>query len=390
MTVRNLKPVSHAHHASVRWDTAHTLAGPDAIALSVADMDFAAPQEVTDAIVERAQRGNYCYTHLTDSYYRAVRDWFARRYNWDITVDEIIPAGRVIEALPAILNQLTPPHANIVVPYPAYGPIPETVTSTGRHVMPWHLQRETNYNMDFAAATELFTTADALILTNPHNPTGRVWNRQELTQLADLARAHNVLVISDEVHADLAHSGNTFVPYLTCTQQDDQAIALLSPGKTFNIAGLETLNIVIRNPQLRATVQSATHNAGNHNPRFFAQAAVEAAYTHAEPWLNELLTLVEQHITILDETLHTHLPAVTLIRPQGTYLAWIDCRALNASENTLTTALHNNGLVLTPGSAFGAEGYYRINLATPTPTFREALNRLVHAFTTELHAEPAK
>lgn len=370
---------------SIRWTEALAAAGDDVIALSVADMDFAAPQEVVDAVTARAQSGNFSYTFLSPEFYQTVCQWFASRHGWEIAPEQIVSVGRVVEALPALLQHLTAPGAKIVVPYPAYSPIPGAVAASGREVAKWELTLDQNtgqYRFDFEALTSLLDQgADAIILTNPHNPTGRVWSKDELNKVAQLAAHYDVLVISDEVHADLLRAGQTFTPYLTCTGPQARAIALTSPGKSFNLAGLEIANMVVPNPHLRTKVTTAVQAAGSHNPRFFAETATIAAYHEGRSWLDELLALLDEHVKMVSTALSQHLPTVKVIYPEGTYLLWLDCRELGLTSTELSEKLGAAGLVLTPGTSFGlgGEGFMRMNLAVPTQMLRTALDRFVTA-----------
>ncbi len=375
-----LRPIESVGMASVRWDEARAACGLDVIALSVADMDFAAPEEVTQAVMERAAKGNFCYTYLTASYFTTVSKWFESRYDWLVGPEEILGTGRVVEALPALIQEFTSDGAEIVVPFPAYGPIPSAVGEAGRVVRRWDLcEASGTYEFDFETARGVFEGAEALILTNPHNPTGRVWTESELASIARLAEECGLLVISDEVHSDLVLPGNKFTPFVKCAGPNLPAIAMLSPGKTFNIAGLETTNLVATNKQVRSRASTAIRRAGAHNPRFFAQAAVEAAYSFGEPWLEELIQVVAQNADFVEKELSA-LPGVRTTKPEGTYLLWLDCRKLGTSEQGLVSRLSEQGLVLTPGSAFGAEGFLRMNLAVPHSTLRLAVERLRTAF----------
>lgn len=384
MSLLNPIPRDSQHGArSIRWDEAWGAAGDDAIALSVADMDFRAPQPVIDAISSRAFEGNYGYTYVSDSFYDAVTDWFTTRHGWSVSAEWIVPVGRVVETLPAILTRFTSPGAKVVVPVPSYGPIPQSIVANGREVVPWQLALAEVYTFDFAALGALLDQgAEALILINPHNPTGRVWTRDELTRVADMAQAAGVLVISDELHCDLLRAEEKFTPYLTCVNPDARAIALTSPSKTFNLAGLEITNIIVPNETLRRQVRVAVADAGAHNPRFFAETATLTAYRKGGPWVDELLELIDHHVRLVRRELAQNCPGVKMIGPEGTYLAWLDCRSLGLTDEQLNDYLVAQGLVLTPGTSFGegGSGFMRMNLAVSTPDLQEALIRLASAF----------
>ncbi|PLS31268.1 aminotransferase class I and II [Bifidobacterium margollesii] len=367
---------------SIRWDEAINQCGDDVIALSVADMDFEAPKPIVDAVTQRASIGNYCYTYLDDDYYSSVIDWTKSRHNWEITPEEIVAVGRMVESTPAVLRETVGVGACVVVPYPAYSPTPAAIRAAGCHVIPWNLKLNgTRYEYDFESLEFLLEDADALVITNPHNPTGRVWSEDELRRIARIARERNVLVISDEFHMDLLHPGQRFHPYLSCIEPGDQAMSFIAPGKTFNIAGLETANIIVSDPDLREKVRKGIDDAGCHNPRFFAQAATVAGYRHCADWLDELLALVDHHTHLLDQAL-SDIDGAALIPPEGTYLAWIDLRNTGLNDEQLESRLHQQGLVLTPGVEFGngGSGFMRMNLAVPTPLFEKALTRLAQAF----------
>lgn len=222
-----LKPVSVDGLASVRWDDARKAIGTDVIPLTVADMDYATPQPVVDAVVARAAAGNYCYTYLTDEYYDAVVEWMRDRHHWTITAEEIIAVGRMVESLPAILRETVGEGAQVVVPYPAYSPTPTAVRAAGCHVVPWSLKMEGDrFVYDFDSLPFLLEDADAMVITNPHNPTCRVWTENELRRIATIAEQAGVLVISDEFHMDLTTPGHDFIPYLTCVDDPRTALAI--------------------------------------------------------------------------------------------------------------------------------------------------------------------
>ncbi|RBP98930.1 MalY/PatB family protein [Bifidobacterium xylocopae] len=367
---------------SVRWDDARRIGGDDVIALSVADMDFKAPSAIVDAVTERARMGDYCYTYIDDSYSQSVSSWFSRRHGWKIPTEQIVPVGRMVESMPAILRQVLKPGSKVLVPYPAYSPTPAAILAAGCQVVPWGLTLTDSgrYEYDFAAMDSLMDACDAAVITNPHNPTGRVWTRTELARIAQAAASRGVLVISDEFHADLIMNDYEFQPYLTCDPAASAGIAFNSPGKTFNMAGLEIVNIVVPDDGLRRQVHKAIDDAGCHNPRFFAQVAAQAGYDKSEAWLDELLDLVKGHVSMLRECMHG-IKGARLIEPEGTYLNWLDLRGLGLTDGQIEERMLKAGLVLDPGTDFGPQGsgFVRICLATTTPIFREALGRLAQA-----------
>lgn len=256
--------------------------------------------------------------------------------------------------------------------------------AAGCNVIPWGLKLDEvsgRYEYDFESLPFLLSDAKALVITNPHNPSGRVWTKEELTRIAQIAKSTGTLVISDEFHMDLTYPGHDFCPYLTCVDEGDSAISFTAPGKTFNVAGLETANIIVANPQLREHVRKAIDDAGCHNPRYFARAVTVAGYEQCGPWLDELLGQVAQRLSMLESAVAS-IPGVRVIKPEGTYLAWLDFRATGLDDEEIDQALKRQKLSLDPGIEFGngGSGFMRMNLAVPSSIFDEAMQRLTKAF----------
>lgn len=367
---------------SVRWNEARKIYGDDVIPLSAADMDFAAPRPVIDAVVERAKVGDYCYTDWDDDYLEAVSHWFAQRHHWNIGTDEIVPIGRMVEALYAILREMFPAGTGIIVPMPTYAPTPTAVVAADCKVIPWNLVQDENgtYRFDFSVFEELLDQAKAIVITNPHNPTGRVWTKDELATIAKLADKHGVLVISDEFHGDLILPGHVFQPYLTCAEEAKGGISFTSLGKTFNLAGLESANVIVPDKALRAKVRKAVFDAGCHNPRYFARAVTIAAYGQCVDWLDELMELMAHHVDLMRECIGG-IKGASLVEPEGTYLSWVDLRGTGLSDKEIVEHLGAQKLVVDPGTGFWQQGsgFIRVMQATPTPRFEEALDRMSRA-----------
>lgn len=372
---------------SVRRDEAVAELGDDAIALSVADMDLAAPPAVVEAVASRAQNGSYPYTYLPGSYYDRVQEWMAKRHCWNISTSAITYVPRVVYAVSIAIEELTAPGDGILVHTPSYGPITNLIEPLQRRLVTSALVlSDGRYEIDFNETERLLRSeAKVLLLCSPHNPTGRVWTREELTRLAGLAEKHNALIISDEVHSDLAHAGRTHVPIASLDSQTAQrTLTLTSPAKPFNLAGLEVANLVIENAPLRDQLRTSLVRRGFNNPSYFAAVALEAAYGHSSQWLEALLTHIRENLTVLRDFTAARLPGIALVEPEGTYLAWLDCRRWTPSEQDLKLWMHDARVALSPGSNFGSgyQGFVRINLAVPTRTLRTALDRLGDAYET--------
>lgn len=381
-----LEAVDRLGTESIKWDEAIARSGNVVIPLSTADMDFAAPQAVIDAVVKRAMQGTFGYTYLPASYYRAVRDWSLQRHGWSLDTEQILYVPRVVEALPLLLAELTAPGDGVLMHTPSYGPLTNLIEPNGRRLVTSELQLVNGqYEIDFSETEYLLANeAKVLLLCSPHNPTGRVWSREELSTLVTLAERHNALIISDEVHADIVHAGHRHVPIASLGDEASRrTITMMSPAKTFNLAGLEVANAIVTDTGLRERLRSALDRGGFHNPSYFAAVALESAYSQGQTWLAAILELVSANLVALRNHLEAHMPLIRLIEPDGTYLAWLDCRDWSADESDLIQwTVHEARVHLSPGSSFGRqfEGFMRINLAVPEDVLLEALWRLSKSF----------
>lgn len=373
-----LVPASFDGALNVRYDEA---AG--AVPLSVADMDFQAPSQVVQAVTERAAHGAYGYTYAPQSLAQATADWFRARHSLDLDPHSIIHTGRVVEAVPTLLNTLTNPGDPVVVPSPSYAPITNAVTANNRALVTVAMARAGHdYSFDLAAIRQGLshptTSRPVLILTNPHNPTGRVFTAQELVEVAQVAEECGALIISDDVHADILYPGQKYTPIWTVSKYaKDNSITFTSPGKTFNLAGLESTDVLVNNEELRGKVSGAFSAAGFHNPAYFAVAATQAAYEWGAPWLDQFLALMNLNLNTLLSFIDERQPKIRVTKPEGTYLVWLDLTALGDAEE-VSAALKSAGLVLSCGSGFGADcqQFARMNIATTPKILEEALDRL--------------
>lgn len=373
-----LQAADHRQINSVRWHEAMNI-GTSVIPLTVADMDFKAPEPIIAAVTKLAQSGDFSYVDWSEDYYKSVENWLMKRQNWKIDSDWIIPIGRMCEVVAEILRKVIGEGSNVILPFPAYSPTSNAIRAADCHVIPWPLKLiDGHYSYDFDSLEFLMGDADAIILTNPHNPTGRVWTKLEQKKIARLADKHDIFVISDEFHADFTTSHYPYIPYLsTCNAAVKNGITLCSPGKTFNIAALETANIIVPNLELREKVKKAVDDSGCHNPRFFAEVATIVAYSECSIWLDQLLELINEHFQKLEEVI-SRIKNVELINHEGTYLAWIDCRKMDLDDRQLEEKLIEQGLLLDSGNSFGIGGsqFLRMNVAVPDELFDKALRRL--------------
>ncbi len=366
---------------SNKWAAAVKMYGPDVIALSVADMELQSPPAVLQALSDRVADAAFGYTHLPPSYFEHVQNWMDTRHNWQVPTESVRYTHRVVEATSVLLQEFTQPGDGVLIHTPSYGPITRLIEPLGRRLVGSPLQLiDGRYEIDFAETERLLRTeAKVLFLFSPHNPSGRVWTRSELEHLADNAQRHDALIISDDVHADLVHPGHQHIPVASLNAAAAQrTITLTSAGKPFNLAGLEISNVITANTQWLARITHALHLRGISHPAYFVAPALEAAYGHSAGWLDALLVHINDNLNVLRETVQHALTGVELMEPEGTYLAWLDCREFSSQESDLIDWMRRARVALTPGTEFGADyqGFLRINLAVPTALLQEALSRL--------------
>ncbi|MBM3264442.1 MAG: pyridoxal phosphate-dependent aminotransferase [candidate division Zixibacteria bacterium] len=351
--------------------------------LWVADMDFPAPQEVVEAVTERARQGIYGYAIPTDAYYDAVISWMARRQGWQIEREWICLTAGVVPALHMLVSTYVKPGEKVLIQPPVYYPFYRAIENNDAVVVLNPLIYENGrYRMDFddLARKCADPAVKMAILCSPHNPVGRVWTRDELRRFGEICLTHDVLVVSDEVHGDLIFGDVSFTPYASLGGAfSDRAVVCTAPSKTFNLAGLQSSNLIIPHPELRAVYRKTLQRNGFYTLNAFGLLAAETAYRHGEAWLTQVLAYIEENYHCLTAFLSTHLPMLKPVPLEGTYLAWIDCRALGLDADALERLMLEEARVyLDEGYIFGpeGEGFERINLACPRSLLIEALERI--------------
>lgn len=360
---------------SYKWDSE---ADPDVLPLWVADMDFRTAPAVTDALTARASQGIFGYTRVPDSYYRAVCDWFSDRHDWAIDLSSIIYTSGVVPAISAIIKALTAPGDKVLVQTPVYNCFFSSIRNNDCSIDESPLTYSgLTYTMDFGDLER--RAADPavrlMLLCNPHNPAGRVWTRDELVRVRDICRRHNVRVVSDEIHCELTMPGFVYTPYATI---DSDAIVCVSPSKAFNLAGLQIANIVCPDGENRRLIDRAINDNEVCDVNPFGVIATEAAYRHGADWLAQLIGYIWDNYRFMQDFCRDALPAMPLTRLEGTYLVWMDCRALPFTSDELERHLLTEAkLWLNAGTMYGAagEGFMRWNIACPRSVLAEGLNR---------------
>lgn len=380
------REISRAGTASVKYDGREAYFGSgDVVPLWVADMDFAAPEAVTRALKARALHPVYGYTQYPESMFEALMAWLKQRHGLQVEREWIVMCPGVVPSLHAAVLAFAQAGEGVIVQPPVYFPFFSCVTNTGRHLVlnPLRLEHE-RYTFDLAHLEQCAAGgARMLLLCSPHNPVGRVWSRRELNDVLDIARRHHLIVLSDEIHADLVYPGNRHTALATLPDSMHSVITAVAPSKTFNIPGLGLSALIVPDPAHRAALHKALDllHVTASNP--FSVAAFEAAYRAGEPWLESLLDYLGGTRDAVGRFLREWLPLIRLIEPEGTYLLWLDCRALGMDDKQLKHFfVHQAGVGMNPGTVFGegGSGFMRMNIGAPRHVVINALERIAHAF----------
>lgn len=365
---------------SYKWDTP---AADGVLPLWVADMDFRTAPPVVDALRRRVEHGIYGYTKVPAAYYDAVTGWFARRHGWNFRAGWIIYTSGVVPALSAVIKALTEPGDRIVVQTPAYNCFYSSIRNNGCELSASPLVYANGcYTIDFDNLERRLADPKArlFLLCNPHNPVGRVWTPDELRRMGELCMKYGVFVVADEIHCELTYEGHDYTPFASLSDTFAQySVTCISPSKAFNIAGLQIANIVVPDDAVRRRVDRAINinEVCDVNP--FGVVATIAAYNEGAGWLDELRRYLRGNYEYLRDYFVRHLPDYPVLPLEGTYLAWVDCRASGTASGALAARLlEEHRLMLSPGEMYGPGGEYflRVNLACPRARLAEALERL--------------
>lgn len=390
---------------SYKWDSDSR---HDMIPLWVADMDFRTAPSIIKALEERVSTGIFGYVKVPDSYYQALCGWFERRHGWHIDRDNVIYTSGVVPAISAIIKALTKPGEGVILHTPAYNCFFSSIRNNGcRPITSPLIRKEVaqshgsesgrspmqqaagfSFEIDFRELERLASERSntLLLLCNPHNPTGRVWTREELERTRDICRRHGVTVVSDEIHCELVHPGFKYIPYQTV---QPEAIICCSPSKAFNIAGLQIANIVVGSGSPESETADSSdiyrlidkainiNEVCDVNP--FGVIALQQAYNHGGEWLEALNGYLYSNYLFLREYMAQHLPALRVCDSESTYLAWVDIGGLGLTADEVETRGKEHGVWVNAGTMYGGEGFIRINYACPRARLAEGLKRLTAA-----------
>lgn len=357
----------------------------DAIPMWVADMDFEAPPAVVEAIRRRAAHGVYGYPLIPPSFWQAAIDWLKRRHGWDVRKDWMAKSPGIVPALNYAVRAFTKPGDGVIIQTPVYFPFYHAVENNGRRVIRNPLRFDgRRYTMDLGdLERKLDEGGRLLILCSPHNPVGRVWTREELEGLGRIAVERDLLVVSDEIHNDLVYRGHRHHVFAALSPDlADRTVTCIAPSKTFNIPGLSTAVVIASNPKLLEAFKDETERAGFELGQVFGIVGFEAAYSQGDDWLDELLPYLEANVDVMERFLEERVPGIRLVRPEGTYLALLDCRGLGLEPAALNDFFLKKARVyFSDGAMFGEEaaGFVRINFGCPRALLVEALARIERA-----------
>jgi cystathionine beta-lyase len=358
----------------------------DVIPLWVADMDFRTPDFIVDAIKKRTEHEIFGYTFRPESYYKAVIDWMKRRHNWDIQKEWISFSPGVVAGLTLAIETFSKPGEEVIVQPPVYFPFFDSIKGTKRKMVENPLKIENGrYTFDFEdLKSKISDNTKLLLLCNPQNPGGMVWTKEELEKLSDICLENNILVVADEIHSDLIYKGYQHIPFATLSEEAAKnCVILMAPSKTFNVAGMSTSLVIIpeKTKFNRYERKLGVGHLGMGN--IFGSIALEAAYTNGDEWLEQMLEYLWNNYCNLNEFIAKKIPKIKVMKPEATYLVWLDFRAFGTKDDKLNNFIVKEARIgLNNGGRFGTggEGWMRINIGCPTSIMLEGLQRLEKAF----------
>jgi len=355
----------------------------DVLPLWVADMDLPTAPAIQKALLERIEHPIYGYTAYHEGYFDAITGWMRKEHDWKVETSWVVPVSSIVTALAFSVEVFSDKGDGVLIQPPIYPPFYSVVRHQKRKVLENVLVPEEGYyRIDFEDFEAKAKEAKLFLLCSPHNPTGRVWEREELERMVQICREHDVLIISDEVHADLVHEGHRHIPVASLEGAGEITVTLNAPSKTFNIAGIVTAYAMIQNDRLRRKFSEIFRRYYLSEPSLVSQTATIAAYTESDLWLTELRRYLWENLTYLHERLK-QMPKIVPMPMESTFLLWLDCRGLGMDDEKLQAwFVHEAGLGLNPGISFGTggSGFMRLNYAVSRQVLKEAMDKLTKAY----------
>ena len=379
--------IDRRNTSCVKFDAvAERLGRNDFIPLWVADMDFLSPPCVIEALRKRVEHGIFGYTFPSPQYYRSIIDWLEKRHCLTVKKECLTFVPGIVKGIAFVLDEFTEKGDKVIIQPPVYHPFRIITEGLERQVVTNPLVLENGrYRMDVDGLKKTVAENDCkvFILCNPHNPGGRIWLPEELAEVAEICNEKDILVISDEIHADLALPGNKHTPFAAVSEKAAQnSITFMAPSKTFNIAGIVSSFAVIPNPAIYKRYVEYLEKRELNQGNLFAYTATQAAYESGEDWLNELLKYIQGNIDFVSNFIEKNIPQIKVMKPEASFLLWLDCRELGLSQKELVRLFTDKAhLMLNNGTMFGkeGEGFMRMNVGSPRAVIEKAMNNLKNA-----------
>lgn len=379
--------IDRRESGALKCDALQSLFGKTGLTpLWVADLDFAVCPDITEALMHRVEHPVYGYASTPDSYWQSIIDWLGHRHDFKVSREELAFVPGVVRGVAYALNYFTNRGDKVLIQQPVYHPFKMVIEGNERVVVNNPLKiTEKGYEMDLVGLRQVIETEHPkmMVLCNPHNPIGIQWDADVMREVAHICRENGVVVVSDEIHGDLMLYGKPHIPFVSVSD-DAKAITITlgAPSKTFNIPGLVSSWMVVKDEQLRNGFYHWMETNEFSSPTMFATIGAEVAYTHGEEWLNQMLAYIEETIDVVNKFLIENVPQIKMFRPQASFLLWLDCRDLNLSQTQLVNLFVDKArLALNDGTMFGkeGEGFMRLNIGSPRKVIVEALQRLADA-----------
>lgn len=370
----------------VKYDQRQEVFGrADVIPMWVADMDFRTPPFIIDALAARLKHEILGYSYRPDSYFRSFMNWLSERHGWEIQKEWIEFSPGIVPALNLCTLAYTEKGEGIIIQPPVYAPFHSAANDHERKlVYNCLLETEDGWKMDPEGLAGLITqSVKMIIISNPHNPVGRAWTKEELAAIVDICFEKGVIILSDEIHSDLILQGSRHIPVASISEKAAAiTVTCMAPSKTFNLAGLSTSSLIIPDPVLRDKYRKTLEGMHLHLGNIFGNVASEAAYMYGRGWLDELLAYVQGNADLVMTYCREHIPGIRPVKPEATYMIWLDCRAMGLTGKELQHFFVDRaGVGMNEGSSFGpgGEGFMRMNLACPRLTVEKALKQIEKA-----------
>lgn len=366
---------------SYKWDVAE-----NELPMWVADMDFQTAPAIIEALRKRVEHGIFGYSIVPEEWYEAYQSWWSRRHHFVIEKDWLMFCTGVVPAISSAVRKLTTPGENVAVITPVYNIFFNSIFNNGRNVLECILKNENgSYDIDFEDLEEKCANPQTslLLLCNPHNPTGKIWTKEQLAKIGEICARNNVIVLSDEIHCDLTLPGTEYVPFASASEIcKNNSITCIAPTKTFNIAGLQTAAICVPNPLLRHRIWRAINTDEVAEGNVFSAEVAIAAFNNGEAWLDELREYVAENRKIAEQYIAENISGIQAVHGEATYLLWIDCRKLGMPSDELALYIREKtGLFVSEGCEYRGDGvgFLRMNLACPKSRLLDGLDRLKRA-----------